>query len=129
MPRPSPVRDALRTAFATPEHRAWTLDELLRTVRGMIGAGDYSTVYRAVEVFERAGLVERVDLGDGLARYEAPRRHHEHVRCDTCGRVAEVPGCALETVSREIEVKTGYRLRGHSLVFSGVCPQCLSAQD
>ncbi len=38
--------------------------------------------------------------------------------------MAEVPGCALESVGKEIEQSTGYRLRGHSLVFSGVCPEC-----
>ncbi|MGH7777278.1 MAG: Fur family transcriptional regulator [Candidatus Dormibacterales bacterium] len=124
MPRPSPVRDALKTLFLKPEHQAWSLEELVERVRGQIGAGDYSTVFRAVAVFEREGLIERVDLGDGLARYEARRNHHEHVRCDDCGRVAEVPGCALESAGQEIEATTGFRLRGHSLVFSGVCPDC-----
>lgn len=118
------MRDALRTIFLQPEHQAWTLDELVDGVRSAIGSGDYSTVFRAVGVFEQEGLIDRVDLGDGLARYETRRGHHEHVRCDTCGRVAEVPGCALETVGREIEAATGFRLKGHSLVFSGTCPDC-----
>lgn len=118
------MRDALRTIFLQPEHQAWTLDELVDGVRSAIGSGDYSTVFRAVAVFEQEGLIDRIDLGDGLARYETRRGHHEHVRCDTCGRVAEVPGCALETVGREIEAATGFRLKGHSLVFSGTCPDC-----
>ncbi len=127
MPRPSPVRDALKTILLKPEHRAWSLEELVERVRALIGAGDYSTVFRAVGVFEQEGFLERVDLGDGLARYETRRSHHEHVRCDSCGRVAEVPGCLLETVGKEIEANTGYRLRGHSLVFSGTCPDCSAA--
>lgn len=124
MPRPSPVRDTLRAIFSAPEHQALSLDELVESVRARIGTGDYSTVFRAVAVFEGEGLIERVDLGDGLARYEARRSHHEHVRCDHCGRVAEVPGCALESVGREVEATTGFRLRGHSLVFTGTCPEC-----
>ena len=126
MPRPSPVRDALRSIFQAPGHQAWSLEELVERVRGLIGSGDYSTVFRAIAVFERDGLIERVDLGDGLARYETRGNHHEHVRCDQCGRIAEVPGCALETVGKEIEASTGYRLRGHSLVFTGICPDCAS---
>jgi len=128
MPRPSPVRDALRTVFSEPEHRAWSLDELVVRVRELIGSCDFSTVFRAVAVFEREGVVDRVELGDGLARYENRGSHHEHVRCDRCGRVAEVPGCALESVGRQIEASTGYRLSGHSLVFSGLCPECASAR-
>lgn len=124
MPRPSPIRDALRTLFLRPEHRAWSLDELVARVRTLVGSGDYSTVFRAVAVFERDGLIERVDLGDGLARYETRRSHHEHVRCDRCGVVAEVPGCALGAVGKQVEASTGFRLSGHTLVFSGLCPSC-----
>lgn len=124
MPRPSPIRDALERVFAAHDHRTWSLDELVDRVRTTAGGGDYSTVFRAVGVLETKGLIQRVDLGDGLSRYEARRDHHEHVRCDSCGRVAEVPGCAVEDASREIERATGYRLTSHSLVFSGLCPEC-----
>lgn len=124
MPRPSPVRDALRAIFDRREHRAWSLEELVAEVRSRIGGADYSSVFRAVGVLEEQGLVQRVELGDGLARYEGPSAHHEHVRCEGCGRVAEVPGCVIDDAAKEIEVSTGYRLRGHSLVFSGLCPEC-----
>lgn len=127
MPRPSPVRDALREIFARPGHGAWTLEELLAGVRSGVGAGDYSTVFRAVTVLEAEGVVQRVDLGDGLSRYEARGAHHEHVRCDRCGRVAEVPGCAVDEAAKEIEAATGFRLSGHTLVFSGLCPDCAAS--
>lgn len=127
MPRPSPVRDALRQIFSSREHQALSLDELLERVRSMIGSGDYSTVFRAAAVLEREGVIQRVDLADGLSRYESRRGHHEHVRCGSCGRVAEVPGCVLEGAMQQVEASTGYRLEGHSVVFTGVCPQCAAA--
>jgi len=128
VPRPSPVRDALREIFSSRDHETWSLDELLERVRTTIGSGDYSTVFRAVGVLEAEGVIQGVNLGDGLSRYEARRGHHEHVRCDICGRVAEVPGCVLEGAAREIEQTTGYRLKGHSLLFSGTCPDCLAGR-
>jgi Fur family transcriptional regulator, ferric uptake regulator len=124
VPRPSPVRDALEEVFSGHDHKAWSLEELVERVRLTIGAGDYSSVFRAVGVLEGKGHIQRIDLGDGLSRYEARRDHHEHVRCDRCGRVAEVQGCVVEGAAREIERSTGYRLTSHSLVFSGVCPEC-----
>lgn len=127
MPRPSPVRDSLEEIFSRHEHQAWSLEELVERVHSKLGAGDYSTVFRAVGVLEGKGVVQRIDLGDGLSRYEARRDHHEHVRCDVCGRVAEVEGCVVEGATREIERTTGYRLTSHSLVFSGVCPECATA--
>lgn len=125
MPRPSPVRDALRRIFAQPGHEAWSLDQLLARVREQTGSADYSTVFRAVGVLESEGMVQKLELGDGLSRYEARRPHHEHVQCDGCGRIAEVPGCVLEGAAKEIESRTGFRLSGHRLVFSGLCPDCV----
>ena len=124
MPRPSPVRDALREIFASPEHRAWSLDELLEQVRRGAGAGDYSTVFRAVGVLEAEGVIQRLDVGDGLSRYETRRSHHDHVQCEGCGRLAEVPGCLLEGATRQVEAATGFKLSGHRLVFSGLCSTC-----
>jgi len=121
------VRDALRQVFEHPEHRAWSLDELLEQVRSTIGAGDYSTVFRAAAVLESEGVIQRVDLGDGHSRYETAGSHHEHIRCDGCGRVVEVHGCVLEDAAQQIEASTGFRLKGHSLVFSGLCPDCCSS--
>lgn len=126
MPRPSPVRDALERVFAAHDHRTWSLDELVDRLRKSKRGGDYSTVFRAVGVLEQQGKIQRVDLGDGLSRYEARRDHHEHVRCESCGRVAEVEGCVVEEATREIERSTGYHLTRHSVVFSGLCPACAS---
>jgi Fe2+ or Zn2+ uptake regulation protein len=124
MPRPSPVRDALRDIFASRDHQTWSLDELRNRVRSMIGTGDYSTIFRAANVLEMEGLIQRVDLGDGLSCFEAVRAHHEHIKCDNCGRVTELPGCVVEDTFGEIEQSTGYRLKGHHLVLSGLCPDC-----
>ena len=125
MPRPSPVRDALRSVFAGDTHETWSLDQLLLLVRERAGAADYSTVFRAIGVLEAEGTVQKLDLGDGLSRYESVRAHHEHIQCDRCGRIAEVPGCVLEDAAAVIESSTGFRLSGHRVVFSGLCPGCV----
>ena len=58
-----------------------------------------ASVYRALEVLDRLGLVHRLDVGDGTARYEAAHpggEHHHHVVCDRCGRVAQFSDDGLE---------------------------------
>jgi len=104
MARPSPVTDAVRAVFTAGRRHAWSLDELHGSIRERLGGADYSTVFRAVGTLEREGLIDRVDLGDGKAHYELHDEHHEHVRCDVCGRVAEVPGCVLEDASAAVPV-------------------------
>ena len=86
MPKPSPVRDRIRDLLLNGSRHLWSLDELLERVRTDTGAGDYSTVFRAVAFLEEKGLVQKVELGDGRSRYEPADDHHDHVRCTECGR-------------------------------------------
>lgn len=105
---------------------AWSLEELLERVReGEVPGANYSSVFRAVTLFEEEGLVQRVEVGDGRARYEVRTPHHDHVHCERCGRVAEIEGgCLVGDAEDRVRNLTGYRLSGHTLVFSGLCPAC-----
>ena len=127
MPRPSPVTDAVKSLMEGDGHRAWSLDELLDEVRRKIRTASFSTVLRAIWTLEKRSLVNRVDLGDGKARYEAPRDHHEHVRCSNCGSIAEVPGCVVDVAAAEVAARTGYLVQSHQVVFAGLCPNCKPA--
>jgi Fe2+ or Zn2+ uptake regulation protein len=124
MPRPSPVSDAVRDVFHGHARHAWSIDQLHEAVRGELGAADYSSVFRAVTTMEREGVIRRIDLGDGKAYYEVGEDHHEHVRCDSCGRVAEVPGCVLDDATAGVQKSTGFVVTSHQLVFGGLCPRC-----
>jgi Fe2+ or Zn2+ uptake regulation protein len=124
MPRPSPVRDAVQDRVLGGDRHDWGIDDLLADLREAGVAADYSSVFRAVSWLEERGVAQRVDLGDGKARYEAAAaRHHDHVRCERCGSVAEA-GCIIGDAVSQVEAQTGYRLTAHSLVLSGLCPSC-----
>jgi Fur family transcriptional regulator, peroxide stress response regulator len=118
------VTDAVRALVLTNDHHAWSLDELLTAVREDIDTADFSTIFRAVANLERSGAVDRVDVGDGKTRYESRRAHHEHIRCTSCGRVAEVPGCVLDQAVASVQRRTGFRVADHQVVFTGLCPDC-----
>jgi Fur family ferric uptake transcriptional regulator len=118
------VTDVIRGLIAANDRHAWSLDELLESVRAQIPGADFSTVYRAMGVLERSGTVQRVDLGDGKARYEGSQDHHEHIRCTVCGNVAEVPGCVVEDAVADVQRRTGFQVLSHQVVFGGVCRNC-----
>jgi len=127
MPRPSPVADVVRSLIESRTRHSWSLQELHENACQELGNADYSTVFRAVTAMERAGLLARIEVGDGKSRYELVDAHHEHVRCDSCGRVAEVPGCSLEDVEATVRSTTGFLVTSHQVVFAGLCPECASA--
>lgn len=80
-----------------------------------------ATVYRTVNLFEEAGIIERLEFGDGRARYEdAERDHHDHLIDMTTGEVIEFVDPEIEALQEKIAEKLGYQLRGHRLELYGV---------
>lgn len=80
-----------------------------------------ATVYRTVKQFEEAGILQRVDFGDGRARYEdAKREHHDHLIDIQSGTVIEFVNHEIEELQERIAEKLGYELRGHRLELYGV---------
>jgi Fur family transcriptional regulator, ferric uptake regulator len=80
-----------------------------------------ATVYRTVKLFDEAGILDRIDFGDGRARYEdAQRAHHDHLIDVTTGQVIEFVDPEIEALQDRIARRLGYRLMGHRLELYGV---------
>ncbi len=80
-----------------------------------------ATVYRTVKLFDSAGILDRIDFGDGRARYEdAERAHHDHLIDVTTGQVIEFVDPEIEALQERIARRLGYRLMGHRLELFGV---------
>ena len=74
-----------------------------------------ATVYRTVKLLEEAGVIERLEFGDGRARYEESGEHHEHLVDIETGEVIEFYNEELEEMKRSIAEKMGYELVDHRL--------------
>ncbi|HKK86227.1 MAG TPA: Fur family transcriptional regulator [Roseovarius sp.] len=80
-----------------------------------------ATVYRTVKLFEEAGILEKLEFGDGRARYEdAERDHHDHLIDMNSGEVIEFVDPEIEALQEKIAKKLGYKLIGHRLELYGV---------
>lgn len=89
-----------------------------------------ASVYRALEGLDRTGLVQRIDLGDGVARFEpalAGGEHHHHFVCDDCGKVEPFEDPALEAALDRIAGGRGYEVEAHDVVLRGGCGDCRPA--
>lgn len=78
-----------------------------------------ATVYRTVKLLEEAGVIERLEFGDGRARYEESGDHHEHLVDIETGEVIEFYNEELEEMKRAIAEKMGYELVDHRLELFG----------
>ena len=80
-----------------------------------------ATVYRSVKLFEETGILEKLEFGDGRARYEdAERDHHDHLIDMNSGEVVEFIDPDIEALQEKIAKRLGYRLKGHRLELYGV---------
>jgi Fur family ferric uptake transcriptional regulator len=86
-----------------------------------------ASVYRALEVLDELRLVQRLDAGEGVVRYEPAHPggdHHHHVVCDRCGRVTAFEDEALERAIHSLEGRLDHAIDGHDVVLRGTCPAC-----
>jgi Fe2+ or Zn2+ uptake regulation protein len=92
------------------------------------GKADRASVYRAVALFEKLGIAQRLQIGwkYKLELSDAFHRHHHHLTCTNCGRTIPLPEdrqleARLHTLSRA----QGFLMKGHQLEIQGLCSQCL----
>jgi Fur family transcriptional regulator, ferric uptake regulator len=105
------------------------LDLVGEARRRRLGVGR-ATVFRALELFEALGLVERLDLPGGDHAYVVCEPvHHHHVICQRCGRGTEVEDCGIDDVARAIEARTGYVVDSHRVELFGLCPDCAATRN
>lgn len=80
-----------------------------------------ATVYRTVRMFEENGILSRLDLGDGRARYEEmPESHHDHLIDTRSGKIIEFNDPEIEALQEKIAARLGYKLIDHRLELFGV---------
>ncbi len=105
-------------------------DALRRSRRGQRPVGRAS-IYRVLELLHNHDLVNRLDLGDGIARYEPidpgdEQRHHHHLVCDQCGKLVAFEDPGLERSIDQLSDRLGFRTTNHEVTLRGNCPDCRS---
>lgn len=91
------------------------------------GEIDRATVYRIIELFERLGIVHRLNIGwkYKIELSDVFLEHHHHMYCSQCGKTLEMPSnTMLETMIDSLAAKTGFAPRGHQLEIYGKCESC-----
>ena len=87
-----------------------------------------ATVYRTLELLEGMRLLQRLDVGDGSARFEPAlpggAHHHHHLVCDRCGKVTPFEDPKLERAIDDLGGRLDYTVAGHDVVLRGECPDC-----
>lgn len=110
------------------QHCCLSVQEIHDGVRASGARVGIASVYRTIDALDALGLVQRIDLGDGVARFEpvAPEggHHHHHLVCDDCGKVEQFEDPALESALERVAGGHGFALGAHDVVLRGACEDC-----
>ncbi len=127
--RSGAARRRVVDALATRDCCA-TAQELADELRASGSNVGIASVYRALEVLDRIGLVRRLEVGDGTTRYEAARadgEHHHHVVCSRCGAVAQFADEPIEAAIAALSARLDFAIDQHEVMLRGLCPDCRRA--
>jgi Fur family ferric uptake transcriptional regulator len=86
-----------------------------------------ASVYRILDELQRLRLVQRVETGQAMVRYERAHdrgEHHHHLVCDGCGLVTPFSDQGLERAIRSLSERIPLTVSEHEIVLHGACRDC-----
>jgi Fur family ferric uptake transcriptional regulator len=109
------------------QHCALSAAEIEEALKRQGGRGvARASIYRILEELEGLRMITRVEVGQGLARFEAtrPEGHHHHMVCDACGQVIPFEDSELERSIERLAARVTFTVAEHDVVLHGACSDC-----
>jgi len=106
-----------------------SMHELAEHLNGVI---DRASLYRAIGLFERLGIVHRIYIG---WKYKVElsdifSHHHHHISCVSCGKIVAIKEeDELEELLGKIAKRYSFEAQGHQLEIQGLCEVCQLKSD
>ncbi|HEY5198896.1 MAG TPA: Fur family transcriptional regulator [Solirubrobacteraceae bacterium] len=101
--------------------------EIEDRLRSDVRSVSRASVYRILEELDRLGLIQRVEIGQSLVRYEPVRPghgHHHHLVCDRCGALTPFSDPELERTISSLSERVPLTVSDHEVVLHGACADC-----
>jgi Fe2+ or Zn2+ uptake regulation protein len=108
-------------------NRHVTAEELLSEASERLPGVSLPTVYATLELFERLGIVRRVNGGGGTLLWDTRSDTHHHMICRNCGRIEDMETPLDLERARRSAARAGFQPDRAEVVVSGLCRQCKTA--
>jgi Fur family ferric uptake transcriptional regulator len=116
-------RDLIATVFFQEEGHI-SIEELCAKVRKLDRRISIATVYRAMRLFAKSGLVQVRNFSGGHTCYEVAGAHHDHLICTRCGFIVEFEEKQIETLQAVVAKRHGFFILSHKMEIYGLCKDC-----
>lgn len=87
---------------------------------------DRASVYRTIEIFEKIGIVRRINIGwkYKLELSDAFAEHHHHLTCLKCKKIIPINESALESFIDNLVSRHNFHTTEHQIEIQGYCAVC-----
>ena len=124
----TPQREATVRVLLENEEDHLSAEDVFMLVKDKSPEIGLATVYRTLELLTELHVVEKLNFGDGVARYDlrndTNHHHHHHLICMQCGDVHEIMEDWLIPLEERLADHFGFEVLDHRLDFHGICSTC-----
>ncbi len=124
----TPQREATVRVLLENEEDHLSAEDVYLLVKKKSPEIGLATVYRTLELLTELKVVDKINFGDGVSRYdlrkEGAAHFHHHLVCIECGSVEEIQEDLLDDVEAIVEEKWNFIVKDHRLTFHGICKNC-----
>ncbi|WP_127585920.1 ferric iron uptake transcriptional regulator [Paenibacillus koleovorans] len=124
----TPQREATVRVLLENEEDHLSAEDVFMLVKDKAPEIGLATVYRTLELLSELHVVEKMNFGDGVARYdlrnEGTHHHHHHLICVKCGAVDEIMEDWLTSLEERLAREYNFKVHDHRLDFQGICYRC-----
>ncbi len=129
----TPQREATVRVLLEHEEDHLSAEDVYLLVKEKSPEIGLATVYRTLELLTELKVVDKINFGDGVSRYdlrkEGATHFHHHLVCIECGSVEEIQEDLLEDVETIVEERWNFIIKDHRLTFHGICRNCQKKQN
>ncbi|RYM05078.1 transcriptional repressor [Sporolactobacillus sp. THM7-7] len=129
----TPQREATVRVLLENEEDHLSAEDVYLLVKEKAPEIGLATVYRTLELLTELKIVDKINFGDGVSRYDLRREganhFHHHLVCIECGSVDEIQEDLLGEVEKLVERKWHFKVKDHRLTFHGICHRCLEKRE
>lgn len=130
-PRPQRFTEQQRdlVGYIFQQHNHFDADQLIDDLKRAGLRVSRATVYRTLNKLVDAGLLRRLELGPRMFyEHDYGYPQHEHLVCQSCGKMIEFQDSTLEAVIRDVCRAHNFQSIGHTFVIRGTCSDCNRAK-
>ncbi len=124
----TPQREIILKVILDNIGKHLSAEEVYLLVKDVYPEIGLATVYRTLELFNEINILQKLNFGDGVVRFELKKENedhlHHHLVCQSCGIVYEIEDDLLDPIEQKVKALFNFKVLDHRLIFYGLCEKC-----